>query len=99
MDMNKSEINVGDFVLIEDTLHEILAVKELHSRITKFVQYSIAYANGVCTKPTIQTRLHYKLENLNINSLIHKESSITEGTIDVVRVADVAKSKYGSPYE
>ena len=95
METNKSEINVGDFVLIEDTLHEILAVDASYSQFSKEMRYSVAFASGVWTRPTIKTRLYFARQLLNIN----KASRITEVTIDVVRVTAIPTSKYGSPYE
>jgi hypothetical protein len=93
MKANKSEINVGDFVLIEDTLHEILAVNESYNGFSKTTRYSIAYASG--EYPAIKMRLHYTNETLNVN----KASSIAEVTIPVIRADSVQTSKYGSPHE
>jgi hypothetical protein len=93
METNKSEIDTGDFVLIEDTLHEILAVDESYNGFSKTTRYSIAYASGEF--PAIKIRLHYTTETLNIN----KASSITEVTIPVIRADSVQTSKYGSPHD
>ena len=93
METNKSEINVGDFVLIEDTLHEILAVESSFSAFSKVMRYSLCYASDEL--PQLKTMLDYTIQSLNIN----KASSITEVTIPVIRVADIPTSKYGSPYE
>ncbi len=93
METNKSEINVGDFVLIEDTLHEILAVETSFSPFSKVMRYSLCYARNEL--PNIKSMLDYTIDLLNIN----KASSITEVTIPVIRATDIPKSKYGNQYE
>jgi len=94
MESNKSEINIGDFVLTQGTLCEILAVHEMYSGFTSVKRYSICYAsaeNETCM--SIQEDL--LLENLNIN----KRADISEVTIPVTEAKDVPKSKYGNAYE
>ena len=93
METNKSEINVGDFVLIEDSLHEILAVESTYSQFSQILRHSFCYASGEF--PAIKTRIHYTIQQLNIN----KASDVTEATIRKVMAADVPKSRYGSAYE
>jgi hypothetical protein len=93
METNKSEIKVGDFVLIEGTLHEILAVHASFAGFSRVVRYSFCYARYEL--PNIKTMLDYTIDILNIN----KASSITEVTIPVIRATDIPKSKYGNQYE
>ena len=93
METNKSEINVGDFVLIEDTLHEILVVESSFSGFSKVMRYSLCYARDEL--PRLKTMLDYTIQSLNIN----KASSITEVTIPVIRATDIPTSKYGNPHE
>lgn len=94
MESNESEINVGNFVLTQGTLCEILAVHEMYSGFTSVKRYSICYAS-TSNETGMSVQLIRLLEDLNVN----KREEISEVTIPVVEAKDVPKSKYGNAWE